>query len=116
MATKAAWSLTLCLLGSFASAQTALRDPFERVRAEALTEEPTRAATVIRSDHSTTAVAAPTFTLRAVLFGDAPLANLDGMIVARGDRLMDYTVERIDVDSVTLSKDGHHWTISLEEG
>lgn len=42
--------------------------------------------------------------LKGILWGDRPLANINGMIVASGDKVYDYTVDQIGRTTAVLRR------------
>lgn len=102
---------TLALaLGSAAVAQP-LRDPFAR---PALPAVPTLAA----STDIATEAAQPELSLRLRAVLVAPgrsLANINGQILAVGERLGDYQLTKVDERSVTLSRRGVTSVLALDE-
>lgn len=85
----------LLLLSSALPAQAQLRDPFAR-------PAPAAPAAVL----STEAPPAPLRLRALILNGTRSLANIDGDVVAAGDRGPGYTVLRIDERGVLVTRGG----------
>ncbi len=104
---KPLYPVSLWLLATTALADTGmpLRDPFVRP----LIELPA-------SSTPTPVVAAPDFTLRALLVaGDKSLANIDGTILALGDEFDGYRLISITQEETLFEKGSNRYRISLKE-
>ncbi len=86
------------LLGAQAAAASdAVRDPFATL---SNAPKPPETAPMIRTPERLYS----SFELKAILWGEQPLANISGMIVAPGDRVHDYVVETLSRQSVLLRR------------
>jgi hypothetical protein len=84
-------------------------DPFWRPEQAKLTQQP------VRPDPGTSGDEAP-LTLTGVISGPAPLAMINGRVVAVGDQVLEgVVVTAIDGDSVTLQTPGGEKTLTLPE-
>lgn len=86
-----------------------IRDPFAT-----LSNAPAAPKTLALIDTSKTN-RAKGLALRAILWGQQPLANISGMIVAEGDRVHDYTVIQLSRKTAVLRQDNDTILLVLEE-
>lgn len=110
--------LTLACLLTMAASAVALaadpiRDPFatQSEHPNRPTVSPLRSPQSVRESTDT----APQLELRAVLWGDKPLANISGMIVAPGDRVHDFVVTELTRGSAVLRYGSQIITLVLAE-
>jgi|GEM_PF-6836259 len=102
--------LTLCgllLLSMACNAADYIRDPFIK-----LSEAPNQPAT---QPLTVKPLSQQKLVLKAILWGKKPLANISGMIVAPGDRVLDFTVQQISRKTALLRKANDSITLVLEE-
>ena len=99
--------LTLAALAIHAMAAPArvLRDPFVRPFA----------AAAAPADMTPSAPAAPPRLRALVLGGARSLANIDGHVVATGERVAGYTVRRIDARGVLLATAGSELLLTMQD-
>ena len=110
MAGKTLIALALLATHVAGAADTSVRDPFATLANAP--QQPEFAALKASAGETNTPSQAP-FELRAVLWGENPLANISGMIVAAGDRVNSYTVDRIDQRSVFLRRGNDRVSLTL---
>lgn len=92
----------IALLLAFPAGAEPLRDPFQRPVASRL------------SAPSATSDKPPR--LRALVLGGArSLANIDGQVLAAGERFADYTVLRIDARGALISRSGSEMLLTMQD-
>jgi hypothetical protein len=106
--------LCACAAGAARSPQTGLqsaprRDPFAR------TVAPAPAAPPAVEEEAPPPAPAPLHLRALILNGQRSLANIDGDILAAGERARDYQVLRIDAHGVLVARAGKQELLSLNE-
>lgn len=92
------------LLLAFPAAAEPLRDPFQR---PAASRPAVPAATTVPDRPPR---------LRALVLGGArSLANIDGQVLAAGERFSDYTVLRIDARGALLARAGSEMLLTMQD-
>jgi hypothetical protein len=101
---------TIAASSATAAPERPLRDPFVRPA------PPVSAAAVAAAAAASEAAVPPPLRLRAVILNGArSVANIDGDIVAAGERMRDYTVLRIDAQGVLVDRAGKRQLLTLTE-
>jgi hypothetical protein len=101
---------TIAATTATAAPERPLRDPFVRPA------PPVSAAAVAAAAAASEAAVPPPLRLRAVILNGArSVANIDGDIVAAGERMRDYTVLRIDAQGVLVDRAGKRQLLTLTE-
>jgi hypothetical protein len=102
---------TIAASTATAAPERPLRDPFVRPAPPV-----SAAAVAAAAAASEAAVPPPPLRLRAVILNGArSVANIDGDIVAAGERMRDYTVLRIDAQGVLVDRAGKRQLLTLTE-
>jgi len=96
-------------VSSSAVAQLPVRDPFAT-----LSEQPNLPAAAALNVNQA-ATQGPSLELKAILWGDNPLANISGMIVAPGDKVYNYTVQQLSRKTAVLRSESSSITLVLDE-
>lgn len=103
-------ALLIALSGHSVNATEILRDPF--LKLSEMPEPPKiKALTLQQTDKVDT----NQLKLKAILWGEQPLANISGMIVAPGDKIYGYLLKSITRTHATLSGDGQPVVLTLEK-